>query len=207
MTEALVHNNTARHASAECSPMTTTRLPYEIGVPMMSKLGDIYKNKANKSLDHKDRWIKWWEEIYPGTRTPNPLHGQALSLSTSDIPTIQDALFRRWNETPELPRLGDEHRDSFDGVVGHVLHLLSRIEPQGSRPAPTIPSSVGPGPEITPSLDAGQDIEDQGNADFQNFSHVLASAGELFSGTAAESRVTPLEGIDFDNLSNFDFES
>lgn len=205
--EALEHLSTAKDDPAKCVRLTTGRSPYEIGIPMIAKLGKIYKNKANKSLDDKDRWIKWWEIIHPGTRAPNPLHGEPLGLSTADIPTIQDALFRRWNETSELPRLGDEHRESFDGVVGHVLHLLSPVELQGSRPAPTISSSAGRGPEVGPSLDAVEEIGDQDDADFQSFSLALASAGDLFSETTAESRAPPPDDIDLDTLSNFDFES
>ena len=57
VTRVVAQNTGATCVLAEYSAMIS-RLPYEIGVPMMPRLEEIYKNKVNKALGDKDRWSK-----------------------------------------------------------------------------------------------------------------------------------------------------
>lgn len=121
--EATQHLLDQREEPQSCVRSTFKRR-YEIGIALWMKLLKIYKDK---SLDHHRKWLGWWNLLCPGTEEPDPLHYDTISLSTADIPRVQDMVEIMWEDTPSLPALSTEQKGHVANILGKVLQILPRV--------------------------------------------------------------------------------
>jgi hypothetical protein len=145
---------------------------FEISIPLMSKLDEI---SNNRKLGHKDRWIKWWQELHPDTPVPDPRHSSMLTFSTAEIPSIRERFLRRCDETPSLSQLDAKQRKDLDSILDEVLGQLHPVDRRKRTSQRQTRSSVPPPPLFpnteldTQAASMTQNLEDFDGVSFRSF--------------------------------------
>lgn len=145
---------------------------YEISIPLMSKQDEI---SNNRKLSHKDRWIKWWQELHPDTPAPDPRHSSMLTFSTAEIPSIREKILRRCDETPSLSLLDGRQKKDLESILDEVLGQLHPVDRRKRTPQRQTRSHVPPPPLFpntgleTQTASMTQNLDVLDDAGFQSF--------------------------------------
>lgn len=115
-----------------CTPGLYPGQSFDIGCAMYQKLADIYNRRGKDAPSPQEKWGEWWKLFSPGEQiAPDGRHQGTISISTANIPAMQQMFQNSWFKEVEmgnLPLLDISQMLRACGLLDGLLRAYPTIE-------------------------------------------------------------------------------